>query len=60
MTTNGLIATPFVRAAHDHGMPAHDALVVGIFDVVGTIASGWLTDNIRGCSSATTSCAASA
>ena len=48
MTTNGLIATHFVPAAHDHGMPATTAAsllaVVGVFDVVGTIASGWLTD----------------
>jgi MFS family permease len=48
MTTNGLIGTHFVPAAHDHGMPATTAAsllaVVGIFDVVGTIASGWLTD----------------
>ena len=50
MTTNGLIATHFVPAAHDHGMPATTAAgllaVVGIFDVVGTIASGWLTDKM--------------
>ncbi len=50
MTTNGLIATHFVPAAHDHGMPATTAAsllaVVGIFDVVGTIASGWLTDKV--------------
>jgi MFS family permease len=48
MTTNGLIATHFVPAAHDHGMPATTAAsllaVVGVFDVLGTIASGWLTD----------------
>jgi MFS family permease len=48
MTTNGLIGTHFVPAAHDHGMPATMAAslvaVVGIFDVAGTIASGWLTD----------------
>ena len=48
MTTNGLIAVHFVPAAHDHGMPATTAAwllaVVGIFDVVGTILSGWLTD----------------
>ncbi|WP_226346721.1 MFS transporter [Agilicoccus flavus] len=47
-TTNGLIGTHFVPAAHDHGMPATTAAgllaVVGIFDVLGTIASGWLTD----------------
>ncbi len=49
-TTNGLIATHFVPAAHDHGMPATTAAsllaVVGIFDVVGTIASGYLTDKV--------------
>lgn len=47
-STNGLIQTHFVPAAHDHGMPATTAAsllaVVGIFDLVGTIASGWLTD----------------
>jgi predicted MFS family arabinose efflux permease len=47
-STNGLIGTHFVPAAHDHGMPATTAAgllaVVGVFDVVGTIASGWLTD----------------
>ncbi len=47
-TTNGLIGTHFIPAAHDHGMPATTAAgllaVVGIFDVCGTIASGWLTD----------------
>ncbi|NUR09454.1 MAG: MFS transporter, partial [Nocardioidaceae bacterium] len=47
-TTNGLIGTHFVPAAHDHGMASTTAAsllaVVGIFDIVGTIASGWLTD----------------
>jgi MFS family permease len=47
-TTNGLIATHFIPAAHDHGMPATTAAgllaVVGIFDVAGTICSGWLSD----------------
>ncbi|MER5476771.1 MFS transporter [Streptomyces sp. NPDC002734] len=49
-STNGLIQTHFVPAAHDHPhhMPVTAAAsllaVVGIFDVVGTIASGWLTD----------------
>ena len=47
-TTNGLVGTHFVPAAHDHGMPATTAAgllaLVGIFDVAGTIASGWLTD----------------
>ena len=49
-TTNGLIATHFVPAAHDHGMQVTTAAsllaVVGVFDVVGTIASGWLTDRV--------------
>jgi predicted MFS family arabinose efflux permease len=47
-TTNGLIGTHFIPSAHDHGMPETTAAgllaVVGVFDVVGTIASGWLTD----------------
>jgi MFS family permease len=47
-TTNGLIGTHFVPAAHDHGLPTTTAAgllaVVGVFDIVGTIGSGWLTD----------------
>jgi len=47
-STNGLIQTHFVAAAHDHGMPSTTAAgllaVVGIFDIVGTVASGWLSD----------------
>lgn len=47
-TTNGLVGIHFIPSAHDHGMPAATAAsllaAVGIFDVVGTIASGWLTD----------------
>lgn len=47
-STNGLIQTHFVPAAHDHGMPITAAAsllaVIGVFDVVGTIFSGWLTD----------------
>jgi MFS family permease len=50
-TTNGLIGTHFIPSAHDHGMavPAAAGLlaVVGIFDIVGTIASGWLTDRFN-------------
>jgi MFS family permease len=49
-TTNGLIQTHFVPAAHDHGMPATTAAtllaLVGVFDLVGTIGSGWLTDRV--------------
>jgi MFS family permease len=48
MSTNGLVGTHFVPAAHDHGMPVTTAAsllaLIGIFDVVGTIFSGWLTD----------------
>jgi MFS family permease len=47
-TTNGIISTHFVPAAHDHGMGATTAAgllaIVGIFDIIGTIGSGWLTD----------------
>jgi MFS family permease len=47
-TTNGIISTHFVPAAHDHGMPATTAAgllaVVGVFDILGTVGSGWLTD----------------
>ncbi len=49
-TTNGLVSTHFIPAAHDHGMPQTTAAsllaLVGIFDVIGTIASGWLTDRV--------------
>ena len=47
-TTNGIISTHFVPAMHDHGMGATVAAgllaIVGIFDIIGTIGSGWLTD----------------
>ncbi|MEU0674877.1 MFS transporter [Streptomyces sp. NPDC006172] len=47
-STNGLVQTHFVPAAHDHGMPVTAAAsllaVIGVFDVVGTITSGWFTD----------------
>ncbi|MEN9993032.1 MAG: hypothetical protein RLY83_602 [Actinomycetota bacterium] len=50
-TTNGLIGAHFIPAAHDHGMPITTAAgllaVVGIFDFIGTIASGWLTDRVN-------------
>ncbi|WP_411576979.1 MFS transporter [Streptomyces sp. SCSIO ZS0520] len=50
-STNGLIQTHFVPAAHDHGMPITAAAsllaVIGVFDVVGTIASGWFTDRFE-------------
>jgi predicted MFS family arabinose efflux permease len=47
-STNGLIGTHFIPAAHDHGMPVTTAAsllaLVGLFDIAGTILSGWLTD----------------
>jgi len=47
-TTNGLIATHFIPAAMDHDMPETTAAsmlaAMGILDVLGTTASGWLTD----------------
>lgn len=50
-TTNGIISTHFVPAMHDHGMGPTTAAgllaVVGIFDIVGTIGSGWLTDRFN-------------
>ena len=50
-TTNGLVGTHFIPSAHDHGMPQTTAAgllaVVGIFDIVGTIFSGWLTDRVN-------------
>jgi predicted MFS family arabinose efflux permease len=50
-TTNGLVGTHFIPSAHDHGMsePVAAGLlaIVGIFDVVGTIASGYLTDRVN-------------
>nr|WP_067506026.1 MFS transporter [Actinoplanes sp. TFC3] len=49
-TTNGLVGTHFIPAAHDHGMGETTAAsllaLVGVFDIVGTIVSGWLTDRV--------------
>jgi len=49
-TTNGIISTHFVPAMHDHGMGATTAAsmlaIVGLFDIIGTIGSGWLTDRV--------------
>ena len=50
LSTNGLIGTHFIPAAHDHGMvetvAASLLALVGLFDVIGTIFSGWLTDRM--------------
>jgi MFS family permease len=49
-STNGLVGTHFIPAAHDHGMPETTAAsllaLVGVFDVAGTVFSGWLTDRV--------------
>jgi sugar phosphate permease len=47
-STNGLIGTHLIAACHDYGIaPVRAAqllAVMGIFDILGTTASGWLTD----------------
>ena len=49
-TTNGLIGTHMIALCHDHGLEAVAAggllAIMGLFDLVGTTASGWLTDRI--------------
>ncbi|MEU8317903.1 MFS transporter [Nonomuraea sp. NPDC048881] len=51
MSTNGLVGTHFIPAAHDHGMaePVAAGLlaIIGIFDIAGTVASGWLSDKVN-------------
>ncbi len=47
-STNGLIGTHLIPASMDHGMAEVAAAsllaVIGVFDVIGTLASGYLTD----------------
>jgi predicted MFS family arabinose efflux permease len=47
-TTNGIMWTHFVPAARDHGMAVTVAAalvsMIGVFSLVGTVLSGWLTD----------------
>jgi MFS family permease len=47
-STNGLVGTHLIPAAHDHGIPEVRAAgllaLMGIFDLAGTTASGWLSD----------------
>jgi predicted MFS family arabinose efflux permease len=49
-TTNGLIGTHLIPAAMDHDIPEVTAAsllaVIGIFDVIGTTCSGWLSDRL--------------
>jgi sugar phosphate permease len=50
VTTNGLVGTHFIAAAVDRDITETSAAallaMIGIFDVAGTIFSGWLTDRI--------------
>ncbi len=47
-STNGLVQTHFIPLCMDYGMPELDAAgvlaLMGVFDFLGTIASGWLSD----------------
>ena len=47
-STNGLIGTHLIAACHDYGISevrsAQLLALMGIFDIVGTTASGWLSD----------------
>jgi MFS family permease len=49
-STNGLIGTHLIPASMDHGLPEVTAAsllaTIGIFDVAGTMISGWLTDRM--------------
>lgn len=48
LTTNGLVGTHLIAYCGDHGIPPVQAAgllsLMGLFDLVGTTASGWLTD----------------
>jgi predicted MFS family arabinose efflux permease len=49
-TTNGLVGTHMIALCQDHGLDAVAAggllAIMGLFDLVGTTASGWLTDRV--------------
>lgn len=48
LSTNGLVGTHLIAACFDHGMPEVKAAgllaAMGVFDILGTTLSGWLTD----------------
>jgi sugar phosphate permease len=50
LSTNGLVGTHLIPAAEDHGLTAVTGAsllaLMGLFDVVGTTCSGWLTDRV--------------
>jgi MFS family permease len=47
-TTNGLVGTHLIALCADHGIPETHAAgllaMMGVFDLIGTTLSGWLTD----------------
>ena len=47
-STNGLVATHLIPYCMDHGIPEVSAAsllaAMGVFDLIGTTMSGWLTD----------------
>jgi sugar phosphate permease len=49
-STNGLVGTHLVPACMDHGMPEVQAAgllaIMGVFDLIGTTGSGWLSDRV--------------
>ena len=49
-TTNGLIGTHLIPASMEHGIPEVTAAgllaTIGIFDIIGTTGSGWLSDRV--------------
>jgi sugar phosphate permease len=50
-STNGFIGTHFIPACGDHGIPEVRAAgylaMMGAFDLIGTTASGWLSDRVN-------------
>ncbi|UKK95979.1 MFS transporter [Brevibacillus brevis] len=51
LSTNGLIGTHFIAACMEYGIPAVTAAsllaLIGIFDIIGTTLSGWLSDRFN-------------
>ena len=49
-STNGLVGTHLIPACHDFGISeihaANLLALMGVFDIIGTTASGWLTDRV--------------
>ncbi|MGE5703714.1 MAG: MFS transporter [Clostridia bacterium] len=51
LSTNGLIGTHFIPACMSHGIPEVTAAgmlaLIGMFDIIGTTFSGWLSDRFN-------------